>query len=263
MKKIRKGCFETNSSSMHSICITKNDVHVTEKELDDHNYDSDECIYIHNGEWHIDSVSDGFGRHPFQVLTTFADKFRYALCEYCGYLYPDDPRWEDYEEMFHQIAYEVAGVTNLKIGYGDRESPLYLDANGHEVPYSKLILGYNVVTDEDEYYYKDENGVKHLAVKSESEAYYNPNIGMIDHQSAGLLQNFLKDKNISLKEFLSNQKYIIVIDGDEYCDFNRLLNSGIIDKDFIKEIYDKSGEDVEYLEWLKEQENEENQKKNI
>lgn len=80
---------------------------------------------------------------------------------------------------------------------------------------------------------------------------------MIDHQSAGLLTNFLKDKGISLKEFLTNKKYTIIVDGDEYDTYRRMKNSGFINLDFIVEEYDKSSEDVEWERWKEEHKDEE------
>ena len=54
--------------------------------------------------------------------------------------------------------------------------------------------------------------------------------GEIDHQSSGLLQSFLNKNNISFEEFIFNPKYVVIIDGDEYHEFKKLCNSGIIDK---------------------------------
>ena len=123
------------------------------------------------------------------------------------------------------------------------------------------ILHRNLIYDrwvdgEPHYSYKDENGEKHPATLDEENYYEYPDIGMIDHQSAGLLKNFLKDKKISLKEFLTNKKYYIVVDGDEYCAWETYKEIENFDPDATVEEYTKSGEDVEYQEWLKEQEDE-------
>ena len=67
-----------------------------------------------------------------------------------------------------------------------------------------------------------------------------------------LLRNFLMDQNISLKEFLTNKRYVVVIDGDEYDDWGSLKASGLINMDFIVSEYTTSDEDIEYAEWLKE-----------
>lgn len=68
---------------------------------------------------------------------------------------------------------------------------------------------------------------------SKEDKYY----GDIDHQSIGILQNFLFKEDISLEEFLTNSNYIVIIDGDEYCIFEKLKESGLIKKEIIKKEY--------------------------
>lgn len=48
-----------------------------------------------------------------------------------------------------------------------------------------------------------------------------------------ILQSFLDSQKITLKEFLSSRKYIVICDGDEYFVWNQLKNSGVIDTDAI------------------------------
>ena len=58
-----------------------------------------------------------------------------------------------------------------------------------------------------------------------------------------MLQGFLEKENITLKEFLFNKKYIIIIDGDEYCMFDKAKESGLINMSNIqKEFPDPNGE---------------------
>ena len=57
--------------------------------------------------------------------------------------------------------------------------------------------------------------------------------GDVDHQSAGLLKSFLFEKDIDLEEFIFNDRYIVIIDGDEYGVWDSLLDSGLIDKNKI------------------------------
>lgn len=265
MKKvIRRECFETNSSSQHSILITKNDVHVKPEEFT-HDYDfgsddpyPDDYIYMYDGKWKLRDVSDGYGRYPFQLLTTFEDKFKYALCEFCGYYHGDENEFYDKYNELERIASEIVpGLKKLDIY--TRDVDIYLDKDGNEIKYKDLEYGgWNSEKDTPEYYYIDTNG-KHQKVVIDEENYLEvPAIGPIDHQSCGLLTNFLKDKGITLEEFLTNKRYVICVDGDEYCTLDKYLRSGLLDKNFITEIYDTSGEDLEYQEWLKEQkENEE------
>ena len=43
------------------------------------------------------------------------------------------------------------------------------------------------------------------------------------------LQSFMEKYNITLREFLTNKKYIVIQDGDEYCIWEDLIASGLID----------------------------------
>lgn len=54
------------------------------------------------------------------------------------------------------------------------------------------------------------------------------------------LDSWLAQNHISLEEFLTNKKYVVIQDGDEYCIWNDLIRSGLID---IKAL--DNGEDVE------------------
>ena len=66
--------------------------------------------------------------------------------------------------------------------------------------------------------------------------------GDIDHQSCTLLKSFLEKNNITIREFLLNRKYIVIIDGDEYNTFERLLSLDFIDHSKIDKIYGIYGE---------------------
>lgn len=257
MKKvIRKNCFETNSSSAHSIVVTKNDTHVRPEEFS-YDYDgwNNEYLFVSkDGIWHLWNTSDGFGRHPFQVLTTFKEKFRYTLSEYLGWKYCDEDDYDETLDKLLSIATEI--IPNCKkVELDTRREDIYLDENGNPIKHRDLIYDfYDRETNTDHYCYEDKDGVKHKAVKDEENEYEYPAIGSIDHQSNGILTNFLKVNNISLKEFLTNKKYVIVVDGDEYFDFSKLLRSGLIDKDFITEIYGHHGLDMDWVEQLRETE---------
>ena len=256
-KVIRRNCFETNSSSQQSIIITKNDVHVTSKELI-YDRESDEFnedyIYIWNdGTWHLD-VNGGYGRYPFQLLTTVEDKLKYAMCEYLGHYYGDEDEFDETYNIFVNIAKEIIPeFTEFYIHTKDVE--IYHDQEGNELKHSQLKYnGWDAEKEEYKYTYKDKDGNVHPAILSE-EYYEVPRIGCIDHQSSGLLKNFLKDKDISLKEFITNKKYVVVIDGDETLDWIRYKKSGLINMDFIVEEYGESDADKEWAEYVKEHPN--------
>lgn len=52
-----------------------------------------------------------------------------------------------------------------------------------------------------------------------------------------ILSPFLKAEDISLKEFLTNKKYVVIVDGDEYCIWNSLKDSGLVNIDEIEKEY--------------------------
>lgn len=49
-----------------------------------------------------------------------------------------------------------------------------------------------------------------------------------------ILSQFLKKENISLKEFLTNKRYVVIVDGDEYCVWDDLKNSGLVNTNEIE-----------------------------
>lgn len=74
--------------------------------------------------------------------------------------------------------------------------------------------------------------------------------GYIDHQSYGLLQDFIKKYNISLVDFIFDSRYVIFIDNDnsDHCDINLLADhdngSLIYNSDAV--YYEEHGHDDEY-----------------
>lgn len=62
------------------------------------------------------------------------------------------------------------------------------------------------------------------------------------------IEGWLKYYNISLEEFLTNKRYIVVVDGDEYCVWSNIKNSGLVNVKKI--IHDSYAEEQE--EWHKQ-----------
>lgn len=52
-----------------------------------------------------------------------------------------------------------------------------------------------------------------------------------------ILSLFLEKEKISLREFLTNKKYIVIVDGDEYHIWNSIKDTGLIDVDKIEKEY--------------------------
>ena len=64
--------------------------------------------------------------------------------------------------------------------------------------------------------------------------YEAPYTGYVDED---FLSGFLKQENLSLEEFLTNKKYVIIQDGDEYDYFGEMKAAGLINTDAIDHEY--------------------------
>lgn len=233
-RTIRNGCFETNSSSMHSIVVKTGE--------GDHN--------IEVRDWWKDSVNlygseIEFGRSPFEILHTFYDKVRYAVASY--------NRDEDKIAEIERIFYEKTGCT-LDISR-EKEYEFKIADTGERV--SSYKVQWIDKPDEPNYEIPILIDELNLPVEDTTELEWRE-IDVIagwgiDHQSANLLQGFLKEKKISLEEFLTNSKYMVVVDGDEYCEFESIIRSGIVDTSKIDYIYPPHGS-YDYYLWRKEHE---------
>lgn len=248
--QVRKGCFESNSSSMHSLVVTKknSNVRMTQEEIRDEFYLNEDWYKERhkNDEKEIVKIypfDNDFGRSPFTVLTTFSDKLAYAVAEYCG----DNYRMESYlqaektfDEIFVPLLVRLIGCDEVKWDkWDDRHFAIYSGSGEYfdeveEVDYPDLVIaGYeDDIPKDDKIFgvYKNvaENG------RPIEEAYFDvPDYGSIDHQSSGLLRRFLADNNLSLEDYLVRKDVYVVIDGDEYCELGKLIDCGMIDKDSI------------------------------
>lgn len=211
MINIRRSVFETNSSSAHSIAILKNK---------DEHYSSEEVLPLF--EDHYLKLTDDdlqFGRAPFRLLIDFKEKMGYVVASLYG---GGDGNWKEvhntldpicrkYDPNFHSIEFPKV--------------PKYVgfDKDGKMIPHNC----YKSWKEDYVYYYDHGEQVKADSYKKLLEEYY----GDVDHQSIGVLQDFLKKFNISIEEFLTNSKYIIAIDGDEYWLWGDMISLGLVNKD--------------------------------
>ena len=83
--------------------------------------------------------------------------------------------------------------------------------------------------------------VKEISFNSSYSDDKEPDLGYIDHQSTDLLMSFIRDHNITLKDFLKDDRYVILIDGDEYDTIHDLMNTGLFNTDNIAEIVNAFG----------------------
>ena len=218
MRAVRRGIFETNSSSMHSIVVTNQDS-VLEKELrrEGHYFGLNNLL-----SFYLSDDMD-FGRYPFEILVSFKDKLRYAFASLLPY---DDAESSDIYKELIEIAkdyYDCSGVEFPK----EAKSAYFDSVTGEEVS----LFSIDKFDDSVGYYaYTKKDGSKGYADKCivQVNCY-----GSVDHQSSGMLARFLEVEGVSVKEFLENSKYIVIIDGDEYGYWEKYKNSGLIRTDII------------------------------
>ena len=192
MKQIRHSCFETNSSSMHSLIIKKENSYPPIEELEDimsiYRVGREEWINENNSnkiDLHIYRINDDiyYGRHPFTVLSDIKDKLKYYVASECK----TKEDIKNVEKVLHEI------FDNIK-----------------EIKFASSM---------------------------------NKDWGNGDYDQYGYAQNYgyftkaLEENDITLKEFLINDKYVVIVDGDEYQEFEKMKDSGIIDFKKIDKIY--------------------------
>lgn len=251
--QIRKGCFETDSSSMHSLIITKKDhgIRMTQEEIRDEFYLDCDWYKKHHKNDDVEVVKinpwdNDYGRSPFTILTSFEDKLSYAIAEYCGNSYSAKSYTEGisvYNEIFLPLLVRLIGCDDVEWGKFDtRHFIIYSDVNNkylddvEEVPYERMVF---VDTDERKTMSEDElvndryKNVDKDGRPIEDAWFKVPEFGSIDHQSVGRLKGFLKANNISLEDYLVRKDIVVVIDGDEHCELGNLIDCGLISKDAI------------------------------
>lgn len=271
--QVRKSCFESNSSSMHSLIITKknSNVRMTQEEIRDEFYlDEDWYKEQHKNDEEeivkIDPWDNEFGRSSFNVLVTFGDKLAYAVAEYCGNNYSIKSYLESekvFDEMFKPLLIKLIGCDDVEWDkWDDRYFIIYSNSGDYfdeveEVDHSELLLigsdEINSIKKEDRIYdiYKN---VSKDGRKIEEAWFDVPDFGTIDHASSGLLKRFLKDNNLSLEDYLVRKDVVVIITGDEYSTLSDMFKCGLINKDSIVLQFPKKGSFDYFL--YKESENE-------
>lgn len=193
---IRRGVFETNSSSMHSIVVMKNDM--TNKQTNN----GDDVYFCNGNKLNIWKSDLEFDRSPFDVLATPVRKLHYAIASILsratyGHI-TDDGKCDEY--------------LSAKLDEFDELAMRLFDGcKGIEYPL------------ETKYDNKEE--------------WEEPYLGYVDHESSMILTSFLEKENITLYDFISDPKYIVIIDGDEYCVFNSMKECGLISTETIEKEY--------------------------
>lgn len=250
---VRKGAWETNSSSMHSLLIMKKRQTMTQKEIRDEYYlDEDWRKERRNTLQLMYDCNKEFGRE-FNVLTSFRDKLSYALASMCGSCYSLESyiRGENtFHEVFEPLLKTLVGVDKVEPYMGSENFHVYSDTvtddlnqdytTYEEVPYDDLVRNGNwsYYNKDSEPYYKE---ICNSGRKQEEIWLEVPKFGSVDHQSAGLLQRFLDKYGITIEEYLIRKDIIVIVNGDECDIFGTMLEAGIVDKNAIQIKYPKEG----------------------
>lgn len=196
MISIRNNCFETNSSSMHSLVIAKNSKRCYDE--DDLNLRKDYRIRKEDNVYELfkyPSDVTNYERHPFQVLDQPIDKLRYLVGLYV--------RWKDNPET--------------------DDSEYYLDPEAKK-EFDSIIKEATGCSDIQYYYFNDYNEEKEYPYTS------------VTNDSGENVYSFMKRKGLSFKDVIFNPNITIQVDGDEYQEFKKLFESGLISKDSIEDI---------------------------
>lgn len=234
-RQIRREVFETNSSSQHSICIMKNTNYYTQEEIARYFYlfndmDSGEkkCV------WNIWEGDLEFGRSPFRAIGNFRDKWLYA-CAALVHEYNDDR----YKQLVNLALKYVPGLKKIKM---PMISDSIADKDFSENKDNDYAQKYGMTEEElNQYLEKKEKewGIDTITYWEGDGGYFHykkPFTGYVDED---ILSGFLKKENITLEEFLTNRKYIIIQDGDEYDYWSDMKNTGLVNMDAIDHEYSK------------------------
>lgn len=251
--QVRSSCFETNSSSMHSLVMTRKNANqrMTKTEIR-HEFYLDE-------PWHMERYMQNnreivnidnryeceYGRSPFQVLCSFKEKLYYAIASFYGNNYDLASyinSMKKFETTLKPVLIELIGCNDITLAFEYDSFIVYTDTNAsgnsledfEEVPYEKLVyiknhksVNKNEVID-GMYKNVDVDGrpIEKISCKV-------PCLGSVDHQSCGVLNGFLSKHNISIKDYLIRKDIMVIIDGDEYCVLDTMIDCGLVDKNNI------------------------------
>lgn len=165
---IRKATFETNSSSMHSLVVMKENKNKNEDE--ELKWDFNEKTNTISIGYSIESYS--FGRYPFNMLLSWIDKARYLIASYdfnevekivdeiikhfINAGYPADKcqlLYNDFEVYNNQKSGPVQVFSYDTIGYNECSNMIHDFFKNNNISYEEFIFNpkYGVVVDGDEY----------------------------------------------------------------------------------------------------------------
>ena len=230
-RQIRRCVFETNSSSMHSLVVTRKNDRYSKDEIlnefylfDDKETGDKKCV------WEIRDYDLEFGRAPFRSLGTFYDKWCYT-CASLVREYKD----EVYNELERIALKHVPGLKTIQMPLTTGHIPDKDDTHFKDNEYYQKC---GKTEDElVEYLMKKEEDWNMEISYYKSNGYFcfdKPYTGYVDEN---ILSGFLQKENITIEEFLINKRYVVIQDGDEYCYWSDIKDTGLINVDIIDHEY--------------------------
>ena len=216
---------------MHSLVVMKKAAAYSKDEIldgfylfDDKDADEKDCV------WNIWEDSLHFGRSPFRSLGTFHDKWLYA-CASLVREYKDDI----YNELERIALQYVPGLKKIQIPFTTEH---IADKTNEKFQKDEYYQEYGKTEDELAEYLKQKENDWNIEIEYwESNGYWcfkKPYIGYVDED---ILSGFLERENISIEEFLLNKRYVVIQDGDEYCYWQEIKDTGLINMNMIDHEY--------------------------
>lgn len=232
-RQIRRNVFETNSSSMHSLTVMKRNDKYTPEEImediwlsDDRETGEEDCVW---NIWNESSLE--FGRSPFRVLGTFREKWLYA----CASLV------HDYNDNVYKELVEIAlkYIPNLKKIKLPKTSKSCANKDDEKNKDSEYCQKYGKTEDELAEYLmqKEKDWDMEIEYWESSSGYWHYDAPFTGYVDSNILSGFLKSEGITLEEYLTNKKYVVIQDGDEYCEYDNFKKAGLIDMSIIDHEY--------------------------
>ena len=233
-RQIRRSVFETNSSSMHSLTVMKRDDKYTPEEIlkeiylcKDKETGEEKCV------WNIDNHDLEFGRSPFRALGTFTDKWLYA-CASLVHDYND----ETYKELVALALKYIPGLKKVEL---PTTSDSCADKDDEEHKDDEYFQKYGKTEDEFVEYLtqKEKDWGMEIDYWKSSSGYWHYNRPFTGYVDENILSAFLEKEGITLEEYLTNKKYVVIQDGDEYCYWSDMKKTGLVNMDAIDHEYPK------------------------
>lgn len=174
-----------------------------------------------------------FGRSPFRALGTFTDKWLYA-CASLVHDYND----ETYKELAALALKYIPGLKKVEL---PTISDSCADKADEEHKDDEYFQKYGKTEDElVEYLTKKEKDWEiEIDYWKSSDGYWyydRPFTGYVDEN---ILSGFLEKEGITLEEYLTNKKYVVIQDGDEYCYWSDMKKTGLVNMKAIDHEYPK------------------------